>query len=602
MAVGVLAELVLERDPGVPPEPRTLPAAPWRRGYHLAGDPQLAGTPREPLADAGRRPGRPRAGGGAARRRPRRHAGRRVDLARPAGVTPTWRWWLRHWARRDQLPPRLDLTAVAARWADRVGRGRVHLVVGTAAARRPARRSASPRRPTGCPPAPPRWSAMPTPCSAVLAAPSSTSASSTPCCCRPWPPSAARAPAVPARHREWVRPPGRPPRRGADRGWLPCARRSGRAGAPPRRTGPRPGRTPPRSPRPSRWPCAHCSARGRWGGEPEAGPAARGHPEDRVRRTSRTSCSATATSCTAGDPLSRRPLRRPLPGRPRPDAAAVGRAGERGRRGLGPARRRGPRLRRHRDHQPRDPGHRLAHAGPPRAGVARPPPAPRSTWCSPPATWSGRSPRSGRRTSSTGGRSAYARFLEHLRDPDRQGRLATWFWGVQEIPDILDRWGETSPRERVHLVTVPPQGAPPTLLWERFAETFGIDPTRSTPTSNAPTPRSAYPRPRCCAGSTSASTTSLHQPHYRALVRELLVHRKLSRRTGSPRLSLPPDVAPWASDLGRSPGSPSSRYARVRRGRRPRRPVRRAAVARSSTPTTRDEQQVAEAALDALRR
>jgi len=132
MAVGVLAELVLERDPGVRPEPRTLPAPPWRRGYHLAGDPQLAGHARAALADAGRRPGH--------------RSPVAVLLADDLGamladvwtwrvqqgVTPTWHWWLAHWARRDQLPPRADLTAVAARWADRVGRQRVHVVVGTA--------------------------------------------------------------------------------------------------------------------------------------------------------------------------------------------------------------------------------------------------------------------------------------------------------------------------------------------------------------------------------------------------------------------------------------------------------------------------------------
>ena len=45
-------------------------------------------------------------------------------------VTPSWAWWVGHWARRDELPPRVDLAAVAARWAARVGRDRVHLVLG----------------------------------------------------------------------------------------------------------------------------------------------------------------------------------------------------------------------------------------------------------------------------------------------------------------------------------------------------------------------------------------------------------------------------------------------------------------------------------------
>ena len=69
----------------------------------------------------------------------------------------------------------------------------------------------------------------------------------------------------------------------------------------------------------------------------------------------------------ARHPLSRRSLRRPLPGRARPDDAAVGRAGDRGRRRVGPARRPGARVARHLDHQPRDLRARHADAGRPGA-------------------------------------------------------------------------------------------------------------------------------------------------------------------------------------------------------------------------------------------
>ena len=134
MAVGVLADRALAL--AAPPRARaaaSCPVAPWRRGYHLAGDPLLAQHTRDALT-RGRPPARPsRPGRGAARRRPARHARRRVDLARPApGRAPSWRWWVGHWARRDELPPRLDLAAVAATLG-RAGSGadRVHLVVGT---------------------------------------------------------------------------------------------------------------------------------------------------------------------------------------------------------------------------------------------------------------------------------------------------------------------------------------------------------------------------------------------------------------------------------------------------------------------------------------
>jgi len=46
-----------------------------------------------------------------------------------------------------------------------------------------------------------------------------------------------------------------------------------------------------------------------------------------------------------------------------------------------------------------------------------------------------------------------------------------------------------------------------------------------------------------------AANEELEPADYRPLVRELLAHQTLSRRTGSPRLGLPPDVYPWAAEL-----------------------------------------------------
>jgi hypothetical protein len=87
---------------------------------------------------------------------------------------------------------------------------------------------------------------------------------------------------------------------------------------------------------------------------------------------------------------------------------------------------------------------------------------------------------------------------------------------------------------------------------------------------------------------------------YRPLVRELLAHQTLSRRTRSPRLALPPDVHPWASaitqswvaeveqrgydvigDLGDLAGAPP--------------------VARYADPDHPSERQVASAAVDAVK-
>jgi hypothetical protein len=145
----------------------------------------------------------------------------------------------------------------------------------------------------------------------------------------------------------------------------------------------------------------------------------------------------------------------------------------------------------------------------------------------------------------------YGRFLENLQDPERSAEVAQWFWGVQEIPDVLDRWAGTLPRERVHLVTVPRPGASPTLLWERFAGVFGIDPTEFTPVGKA-NASLGVPESAMVRRLNLRLNDTLPNHHYRAFVRELLVHRNLSGRPGSPRLSLPEDAYRWASDLGRS--------------------------------------------------
>jgi hypothetical protein len=146
---------------------------------------------------------------------------------------------------------------------------------------------------------------------------------------------------------------------------------------------------------------------------------------------------------------------------------------------------------------------------------------------------------------------SYGDFLAHLQDPTRQEGVASWFWGVQEVPDILDRWGATLPREHVHLVTVPPAGSPPTLLWKRFAHVLGLDPEefsldRVRRNSSLGVAEAAVVRR---LNAEVADLVPNH--HYRAIVREALVHQNLSADRRSARLSLPPEVWEWAAQLSR---------------------------------------------------
>ncbi|MCW2852973.1 MAG: hypothetical protein JWM84_2637 [Nocardioides sp.] len=144
---------------------------------------------------------------------------------------------------------------------------------------------------------------------------------------------------------------------------------------------------------------------------------------------------------------------------------------------------------------------------------------------------------------------SYQRFLRQIQDPARRGRISSWFWSVQEIPDILNRWGLDLPPEQVHLDTVPPRGGDRELLWKRFSRVLGLDGLDLDLEAERVNPSLGVPETALIRRINRAANRQVAPVDYRPLVRELLAHRTLSRRTRSPRLALPPDVHPWVRDL-----------------------------------------------------
>ena len=67
----------------------------------------------------------------------------------------------------------------------------------------------------------------------------------------------------------------------------------------------------------------------------------------------------------------------------------------------------------------------------------------------------------------------FSGFVEDL-EQDTEG--TSWFWRVQDFAGVAHRWGQTLPPERVHVVTVPPSGSDPAILWTRFATLLGLEP------------------------------------------------------------------------------------------------------------------------------
>ncbi len=67
----------------------------------------------------------------------------------------------------------------------------------------------------------------------------------------------------------------------------------------------------------------------------------------------------------------------------------------------------------------------------------------------------------------------YTRWLERLQEGQRAGR-GGHPWIQLDPPAVLARWADVVPPERIHVVTVPPPGSPPTLLLERYCRVLGV--------------------------------------------------------------------------------------------------------------------------------
>jgi hypothetical protein len=143
---------------------------------------------------------------------------------------------------------------------------------------------------------------------------------------------------------------------------------------------------------------------------------------------------------------------------------------------------------------------------------------------------------------------SYATFLQQLKDPERHSQIGAWFWSVQEIPDILDRWAADVPPERVHLITVPTASQPRELLWQRFSDVFGLTDLPLDLEGERSNPSLGVAETTMLRRLNQKANRLVPPAAYRPLVRELLAHNTLATRP-SARLTLPPDDHAWVAPL-----------------------------------------------------
>ncbi len=146
-------------------------------------------------------------------------------------------------------------------------------------------------------------------------------------------------------------------------------------------------------------------------------------------------------------------------------------------------------------------------------------------------------------------RVSFRTFLKQIREAD-QRKATRWFWRVQGLPGVLERWGNGLAPAQVHVVTVPRPGGPTEELWQRFCTALGIDPAWA--------PRAGARRNPSIGAAESTllrrvnarlKKAGLPSDQYRALVRQLVVHETLAARSEMTPVTLPPDAYDWAEEV-----------------------------------------------------
>lgn len=127
------------------------------------------------------------------------------------------------------------------------------------------------------------------------------------------------------------------------------------------------------------------------------------------------------------------------------------------------------------------------------------------------------------------------------------GRPGRVFRRAQDIPRMLDVWVPQVGADRVHVVTVPPRGTDPMLLWRRFAEAVGVDPSVCAPAPIEHNPSLGHPSAELLRRIHVGLGGSLPKESVAAVVRDVLA-RDLERRAGQePPVRLGPDGLAFAT-------------------------------------------------------
>ena len=138
---------------------------------------------------------------------------------------------------------------------------------------------------------------------------------------------------------------------------------------------------------------------------------------------------------------------------------------------------------------------------------------------------------------------SYDEMVSALASPAESADEELGFWRSQDLVGVLDRWSAALPGATVHVVTAPPPGSPPALLWERFAAAAALppdvlDPAETDPASGANRSLGAA-QVRFLREVLVALDGRVGQPDHAHVVKRWFAQQVLAGRAGDPARPTP---------------------------------------------------------------
>ncbi|MCD4523625.1 hypothetical protein [Nocardioides sp. cx-173] len=136
----------------------------------------------------------------------------------------------------------------------------------------------------------------------------------------------------------------------------------------------------------------------------------------------------------------------------------------------------------------------------------------------------------------------YRRYLDRIE----HGK--PWFYRAFDLPNVLSAWGAGLDPAHVHIVTVPPSGAPADELWLRFCRVLGIDPAWTPEDSDRVNESLGVAETQVIRQlNRRMDRATRRESTFDELIREMLAQNELVGRI-SPSVRMPPRLLPWAQD------------------------------------------------------